>query len=163
MFAAHRWRFGDSKQLSLVPGARLDVDSQFGSQLSPKLALRYDPLKTLTLRASYGRGFRAPSFQEQLLRFENPSVGYVVEGSTSLRAERSHGFDLAAEYTPLPELFLLVAAFRNDLSQMITPVTMRVQFSHTPTSIARRPRGSTPRSRAPFRHGDHSPAATHGR
>jgi len=121
--AQHAERSECDQQLSVVPGVRLDLDSQYGQQLSPKLALRYDPAPCLTLRAAYGRGFRAPSFQQLFLRFENPSVGYTVMGNPNLGAEHSHGFDLSASYTPLAGLRALVALFRNDLRQMITTVT----------------------------------------
>jgi outer membrane receptor for ferrienterochelin and colicins len=119
----HAERVECDQQLSIVPGARLDVDSQYGTQLSPKLAVRYDPAPCLTLRAAYGRGFRAPSFQQLFLRFENPTVGYIVMGNPNLGAERSHGFDLSASYTPLPGVTGFVALFRNDVRDMITTVT----------------------------------------
>ncbi|MFN3964675.1 MAG: TonB-dependent receptor plug domain-containing protein [Silanimonas lenta] len=41
--------------------ARHDRYSDYGSDTSPKISFRYSPLDTLTLRASYGRGFRAPT------------------------------------------------------------------------------------------------------
>lgn len=109
---------------SVVPGARVDVDSQFGSQLSPKLALRWDPEQHWTFRAGYGRGFRAPSFQELLLRFENPAVGYIVSGNPELTAESSQSVDVSAEYRPSRHWFFSTAAFRNDLTDMISTVTV---------------------------------------
>jgi len=140
VFAQHRWkpwsrehpeRVECDQQLSIVPGARLDVDSQFGHQVSPKLALRYDPAPCLTLRAAYGRGFRAPSFQQLFLRFENPTVGYIVTGNPTLGAERSHGFDLSASYTPAPGTTAFIAIFRNDLRDMIASVTERENAAET--------------------------------
>lgn len=41
--------------------ARHDRYSDFGSATSPKVSLRWQPLDSLTFRASYGEGFRAPS------------------------------------------------------------------------------------------------------
>lgn len=113
-------RFGE---LRVLPALRADIDSQFGSQLSPKLAARFDVREQLTLRASYGRGFRAPSFQQLLLRFENPSVGYIIEGNPDLDAERSHGVDVGFTYRPLERLQLGGSFFRNDLTDMIAIVT----------------------------------------
>lgn len=40
--------------------ARYDDYSDFGSSVSPKLSVRFQPLDNLTLRASIGEGFRAP-------------------------------------------------------------------------------------------------------
>ncbi|MGE3636630.1 MAG: TonB-dependent receptor plug domain-containing protein [Sandaracinaceae bacterium] len=97
------WEEGDAS-LTIVPGLRYDVDSQFGDQMSPKLSVRFDPVSQLVLRAAYGRGFRAPSFQQLLLRFENPTVGYVVYGNPDLGAETSHGVDVGAEWRPIDEL-----------------------------------------------------------
>jgi outer membrane receptor for ferrienterochelin and colicins len=111
-------------RFDIVPGIRLDVDSQFGPQVSPKLALRYMPTPQLELRASYGRGFRAPSFQELLLRFENPTVGYVVAGNPNLNAETSHGVDAGIVYRPAEGLELAATFFRNDLRNMITTVSV---------------------------------------
>jgi outer membrane receptor for ferrienterochelin and colicins len=114
----------DDVRLVLVAGARFDADSQFGTALSPRIGVRFEPVPQVVLRASYGMGFRAPSFQELLLRFENPSVGYVVNGNPELGPERSHGVDVAAEWTPVRELVLTAAYYRNDLEGMIAPVTV---------------------------------------
>src|SRR5262245_52747694 len=124
-FAQHAFRAYKRRdtRLDIVPGLRLDVDSQFGTQLSPKLALQFEPQDGLILRASYGRGFRAPSFQELLLRFENPTVGYVVAGNPDLGAETSHGFDAGVTWAAREWLDLGATFFRNDLTNMIAIVS----------------------------------------
>lgn len=43
---------------------RYDDYSDFGSKFSPRLALTYRPLEDLMVRASWGKGFRAPSLEE---------------------------------------------------------------------------------------------------
>jgi iron complex outermembrane receptor protein len=50
--------------VELQAAARWDHYSDFGGALSPKLALRVQPAKAWLLRASIGRGFRAPSLPE---------------------------------------------------------------------------------------------------
>ncbi|HVG61942.1 MAG TPA: TonB-dependent receptor [Hyalangium sp.] len=110
-------------RLVLVPGARVDVDSQFGPAVTPRLALRMDPHSRVTLRASYGWGFRAPSFQELLLDFENPAVGYVVHGNLDLRPERSRSVNLSTEFRPAEPLLLWLNGFQHSLRDMITIVT----------------------------------------
>jgi outer membrane receptor for ferrienterochelin and colicins len=132
-FAQHAWqvwKHGGSR-FDLVPGVRLDVDSQFGTVLSPKIALQYTPIEAVVLRASYGRGFRAPSFQELLLRFENPSVGYFVVGNPKLGAEKSHGVDAGVTWTPVEGLELATTFFRNDLTDMIATVSGRMTTQGT--------------------------------
>lgn len=95
--------------LSLIPGFRIDgwtpgpdgftadasevryddyiSDPPFG----PRLSTRLDLFFGFALRASYGRGYRLPSFQERSLRFDHSELGYVVEGNNTLRPESSHG------------------------------------------------------------------------
>ncbi len=40
---------------------RFDEYSDYGNDFAPKIAMRWQPLDSLTLRASYGQGFRAPT------------------------------------------------------------------------------------------------------
>jgi iron complex outermembrane receptor protein len=49
------------ENLEVTGALRYDDFSDFGDALSPKLAVRYQPLDQLTLRASWGEGFRAPT------------------------------------------------------------------------------------------------------
>jgi iron complex outermembrane receptor protein len=50
-----------TKQIDLDFGIRADDYSDIGASVNPKLSIRYQPTKTLVLRASYNTGFRAPS------------------------------------------------------------------------------------------------------
>lgn len=85
--------------VTLVPGARVSASSQWGTHLSPRLALKA-PLKSLgVLRASVSRGFRAPDFKELFMFFQNTSAGYSVRGNPDLRPELSVNASLGAELT----------------------------------------------------------------
>src|SRR5581483_8384455 len=44
--------------------ARYDRYSDFGSTTHPKVALRWQPVRSLLLRASWGTGFRAPALYD---------------------------------------------------------------------------------------------------
>lgn len=103
----------------LVPGVRHDVDSQFGGQTTPKIATKVDITSNLVFRASYGKGFRPPSFRELYLRFENPGVGYTVEGNDNLRPEKSTTVNADLEYTPYKFWTLSLSVFRNDITDLI--------------------------------------------
>lgn len=124
-FVQDDWTIVDDRNYLLVAviGARLDVDSQFGDQVSPRIGLRFDPVPQIVLRATYGFGFRAPSFQELLLRFENPSVGYIVAGNPNLGAEHSRGLRVGGDWTPIPEVSVGADFFRNDIDNMIATIT----------------------------------------
>jgi len=109
--------------LAVVPGVRVDGDTQFGAHFTPKVSVRFDPVDLLALRASYGWGFRAPSFRELYLYFENPGVGYVVAGNPALRPETSRSANLGGEVRPFPGLWLSANLFRNDLDDLIQAET----------------------------------------
>ena len=82
MFAQDEWRLAEDRVL-VVPAARLDADSQFGTHATPRLAARWQATDALVGRGSAGFGYRAPSFKELLLDFQNPGAGYVVAGIPS--------------------------------------------------------------------------------
>lgn len=119
LYVQDEWTLLDAPLLVLLPGARVDVDSQFGAYPTPRVALRFDPVQQVTLRASYGWGFKAPDFRELYLLFENPSVGYLVEGNTQLSPEKSRNVNLGAEYRPHRAVWLSAQGFYNDISDRI--------------------------------------------
>jgi iron complex outermembrane receptor protein len=53
-----------TKQLLVNAAARFEDYSDFGSKLSTKLALRFQPAEQLVLRGSFSTGFRAPSLAQ---------------------------------------------------------------------------------------------------
>lgn len=105
--------------LSIVPSVRVDVDSQFGSVLTPRFALRYDPIKQLALRLSYGLGFRAPTFEELYLSFQNPASGYFIDGNPDLKPERSQAFNATATLEPLRWISLTGTFYYINLENLI--------------------------------------------
>lgn len=107
-------------RLVLQPAARLDVDSQFGVRPSPSLTFRFDPHRMIAFRFTYGWGYRAPDFRELLLRFENPSAGYLVEGNPALEPETSQTLSLHAELRPTDGTALIGSVFRTTLEGLIT-------------------------------------------
>jgi iron complex outermembrane recepter protein len=52
------------KGLDATVSARYENYSDYGSDFSPKVALRFQPSPTVTLRASYGKGFSAPTLPQ---------------------------------------------------------------------------------------------------
>ncbi len=108
------------QRVVLSPSMRLDVDSQFGGAASPRIALRIDPHKILTLRANYGLGFRAPAFKELYLLFTNQAVGYKVSGNPDLEPERSQGMYAGAELQLQTWGRLAASGFYNRIANLIS-------------------------------------------
>lgn len=55
---------GRDRSLELSLAGRYEDYSDFGTTLNPKIGIRFVPLASLSLRASWGTSFRAPSFNE---------------------------------------------------------------------------------------------------
>ena len=119
LFAQHEWQIFDRPRLALLPGLRFDADSQFGAHASPKLAVRWDPHPALAVRAAYGFGYRAPSFGELYLAFDNPGVGYMVAGNPQLEPEQSRSANLDFEWRPSQRVRSSIGLFRSDIENLI--------------------------------------------
>lgn len=124
--------------LDLSLSARLEDYSDFGSTTTPKVGLRYVPTAGLTLRATWGESFKAPSFTQlhmprYVLLFPAVVLGatgggsgfFVTGGSPELRPERSTSWTLGAEYSPrnLRSMTLGVTYFNIDYTdRVVSPI-----------------------------------------
>jgi outer membrane receptor for ferrienterochelin and colicins len=124
LFVQDEWRLGESDRAIIVPAARLDVDSQFGTHATPRLAARWQASETAVVRGSVGMGYRAPSFKEMLLFFQNPGAGYVVEGNPDLDPETSISVQGGGEWQAKSWLWLAGDAYANRLRDMIFVVAL---------------------------------------
>ena len=77
--------------LTLRPGVRYGYNTGYDAPLIPSLNMRYE-LDRVTIRASYARGFRAPSLKELHFRFVD--VNHNIHGNPDLKAERSDNLSL---------------------------------------------------------------------
>ena len=82
----------------VTPGARLSWSDRWGSFLAPRIATLWRPAEGVAVRASFGRGYRAPDFKELYLAFVNSAAGYAVYGNPDLRPERSTSVSLGSEW-----------------------------------------------------------------
>ena len=82
--------------LVLQPGARYGYNTRYAPPIVYSLNVKWDPLEYYTVRASYARGFRAPSLKELYLYFVD--VNHNVRGNENLKAEYSHNFNLSISY-----------------------------------------------------------------
>jgi outer membrane receptor for ferrienterochelin and colicins len=92
LFATAEWRA--LPKLVIRPGLRAIYNTQFNAPLIPSINLKWDVNTFLVLRASYGKGFRAPSLKELHLDFVDPS--HNVQGNPDLRAEVQDNYQLNA-------------------------------------------------------------------
>ncbi|HEY5825365.1 MAG TPA: TonB-dependent receptor, partial [Cyclobacteriaceae bacterium] len=79
-FFQYEWQ--PVQKLNVIAGGRFDHNSIYGSQFSPKLSAQYELNDRITLKASAGRGFKAPDFRQLYLNFNNTAGGgYSVLGT----------------------------------------------------------------------------------
>ncbi|MEO8102091.1 MAG: TonB-dependent receptor [Betaproteobacteria bacterium] len=92
-------------------------------QFSPKLAVVYVASKSLTLRASYGAGFRPPTLLDLYSRTVSPTtvagVFSVNEPAPDLKAERIRAYEIGLEAQLPGQATLSAAAFTQTLSDLI--------------------------------------------
>jgi outer membrane receptor for ferrienterochelin and colicins len=82
--------------LTLQPGLRAAYNSKYDAPLTPSINVLYEMSDRWTVRASYGRGFRAPSLKELYLDFVD--LNHKIFGSDSLKAENSNSYQLSFSY-----------------------------------------------------------------
>ncbi len=115
---------------TLTLGLRYDDHSIFGSAVSPKIGLNIRATDRINLRASWGRGFRAPDLGQLYYRFYNVSNFYQVFGNPNLRPEHSGSWQVGADYSSTKKTYRFgVNFFRNDVKNLIEAETLGFVFS----------------------------------
>lgn len=117
-FAQYDWNV--SRQWEAVGALRYDYFSDGRiSRLTPKVSVRYQPVRNLNFRASYGMGFRAPTLKEKYYNFDMAGI-WIVEGNPALKPEVSHNFNLSADYTHRHYNFTLAAYYNRIRDKIAT-------------------------------------------
>jgi vitamin B12 transporter len=83
--------YSPSDSLDLTAALRRAHDSRFGGATTGRVALAWRPSSDLTLRASAGTGFRAPSSYELFSLYGNPGLQPEKSRSVDLGVERRFG------------------------------------------------------------------------
>jgi outer membrane receptor for ferrienterochelin and colicins len=146
------------QKLSLIAGFRYDANKVYAAAFSPKIAAKYAFSDRLQIRASYGKGFKAPDFRQLYLNFTNTSAGsYSVYGALeagstiaqldaaglikqyendfyalqNLRPEYSNGFNAGFTFFPLKKLQWQLNIFRNDIKDLIESRLVATRINNT--------------------------------
>ncbi|MDH6354204.1 outer membrane receptor for ferrienterochelin and colicins [Dysgonomonas sp. PH5-45] len=123
IFAQNEWK---SDMWSFLIGARVDKHSLMDDAIfSPRANIRYNPTKNINLRASYGRGFRAPQIFDEDLHVDLASGQRIVrKHDPDLKEETSDSFSASADwylYLHDTQLNFLVEGFYTHLRDPFTP------------------------------------------
>lgn len=130
------------KNLELDGAVRFDKYEKVGSTTNPKVSLRWQPVREVLLRGSYGKGFRAPSLTDlyaprvsgtsapglsDLLRC--PTTGSTIDcstqfnlltgGTSTLKPERSESYTAGIVIEPTPNVHVGIDFFKVNVSNAI--------------------------------------------
>ncbi|MBT8253555.1 MAG: TonB-dependent receptor [Flavobacteriaceae bacterium] len=141
-----QWDTYLNEKLNMILGARFDAHSEYKSQFSPKLALRYDLIDHVAVKGSVGYGFKAPDFRQLYFNFSNGVIGYTILGYNAvntvipeleaqgqianilvplsefdgqLSPENSIGINLGIDVKPTSTLSMNLNLFRNTIDDLI--------------------------------------------
>jgi iron complex outermembrane recepter protein len=148
-----------SKDLEGQFALRHDKYSSVGSTTNPKLGLRWNASKEALVRASYGTGFRAPSFSELyrprilgtassvlpdpvLCRIEAGNLSFCADqwpvtrlSNPDLKPERSRQFSFGTAFEPTPDLSISVDYWNIQKTDVISDIGEEIILSD-PTKYA---------------------------
>lgn len=129
IFGSLEWHL--LKKLLLRPALRVAHNTVYEAPLSPSLNAKW-AWKNNSFRASYARGFRAPSIKE--LHFLFVDINHNIIGNTDLVAERSNNYNLHFQHKKLLNKGLLkyeVSTYFNQIDNMITLAQINdLQYSY---------------------------------
>ncbi len=111
---------GFSDRLFVTAGTRYDDNDDFGTHTSYRLSSAYlIPLAggELKLKGTYGTGFRAPSLYE--VAYNSGSFAYPPASETTLREEKSKGYDLGMSWGADSGLYLEAVYFDQKIEDEI--------------------------------------------
>ena len=78
IYLQHDLNIGE--KINIITGARYDKFSNYRSQISPKLAMKFNINDRNSLKFSIGYGFKSPEFRQLYFNFVNSTIGYSVVG-----------------------------------------------------------------------------------
>ena len=158
------------KQVELSAAVRYDHYSDAGSSTTPKLGIKYTPIRQLALRATYAQGFRAPSPAENgiggLAAFSTAAdpprcalgiaaacsaanIAIITAPNPALKPEKSDNYTVGLVFEPTSKTSIALDYFditrKNEINQEHTDARRSRQVT-SPATVTRQ--GPGRRSRA---------------
>ena len=169
--AYFEWLFPFTSTFDITVAGRYDSYSDYGSDFSPKISARWQPLDNLTFRGSYGEGFRAPGLDilNQADSFSaepvfdsrhclatgaetdagdpNPNceaqVDTIYLANSELESEQSKQYSLGVVYDPFEWLDVSLDYYNIEIENSISQITAQtiVNYDNNPAQYGPIPEG----------------------
>ncbi|MEE9350999.1 MAG: TonB-dependent receptor [Thiotrichaceae bacterium] len=88
-----------SDDVLITLGARLDDHEVFGNEVSPRASIVWKTTDKLTLKGSYGHGFRAPTIKQVSPGYSFPLGIFLITSNPDLKPETNDALELGANYS----------------------------------------------------------------
>jgi outer membrane receptor for ferrienterochelin and colicins len=124
VFASAEWKIKEN--FTVRPGVRMAYNTSYNAPVIPSLHARWQLNNDWTFRASYGRGFRAPSLKE--LYFYFVDINHNIRGNENLLAEKSHNVNVSTTFKKSVGKTIYkveASAFNNVIENQITIATLK--------------------------------------
>lgn len=99
--AFYEYSYMGSEQLTIVSGLRADYHNLFGLFWTPRLHVKYEPMKRTSFRASAGRGYRVPNAIAENLPLLISSRSPLVIGSLQPEISWNYGLSMTQDFMAL--------------------------------------------------------------
>ncbi|MEM9988277.1 MAG: TonB-dependent receptor [Pseudomonadota bacterium] len=108
------YEFQPNDQLTLTGGIRVDDHETFGSETTGRFAAAYNPTSSVTVRASWGQGFKAPTL------FQLTGAGFA-QPNPDLQPETSEALDVGVDWRSSDNRYeASISVFRNAIENQIS-------------------------------------------
>lgn len=116
LMAQYEWEINDGVSLTL--GNRWDHHGYFGSEMSPRAYLVWQPHTNWAIKLGYGHGFKAPTLKQISpdYRFDGP---HSFVGNPDLNPESSDNVELGVRYESDGGSTVSATAFNNQVTDLI--------------------------------------------
>lgn len=130
--AAHKALFAQDEialtdTLMLTAGLRADHHELFGSEVSPRAYLVWEPTPALVVKGGFGHAFKAPTLKQISPNYVGAEGPHTFAGNGNIKPESSNSFELGADWQVAPAWSLRATVFNTEVKDLITYRLLRTE------------------------------------
>ena len=123
--AAHKALFAQDEialtdTLMLTAGLRADHHELFGSEVSPRAYLVWEPTPALVVKGGFGHAFKAPTLKQISPNYVGAEGPHTFAGNGNIQPESSNSFEVGADWQVAPAWSLRATVFNTEVKDLIT-------------------------------------------